>query len=349
MKNIEADSHNFGRKVFRQSDKIIKPRPIGLEWLFLSTNSPLRKLLDEIDVFCVDDFVDLKFDNYNFEPTISESSVDFVQLDEVPLILERKNLLSIGSLIALVQWFGMGDLHSENIFIGFQNNRFIASPIDIECIFEEYKIPSQSLIIPSFLIKEEESGLAKVFDTFKLKPIENSSSVLLFGYADTYLKLSEHAESIFSSIKSVSPIEKICSRVILRSTQKYYDHISDSKKLDLYPDEEHQTDNGDIPYFFRFLTSQQIYFWKTEKEYEQSSILLSDFDKLEAQLPKVDSSFIDSKASLDDIKLGAIQIAKYFDRVRSENYTSEYLSVKINYNPENIEIEFPEGKYKCAR
>lgn len=349
MKNIEADSHNFGRKVFRQSDKIIKPRPIGLEWLFLSADSPLRKLLNEIDVFCVEDFVNLRFDSYSFDPTLRESSVDFIQLDEAPLVLERKNLISIGSLIALVQWFGMGDLHSENIFIGHQNNKFIASPIDIECIFEEYKIPSQSLIIPSFLIKEEESGLAKVLDNLKNKPVKNSSSVLLFGYADTYLKLSENAENIFSTIKSVSKIENICSRVILRSTQKYYDHISGTKKLDLLQDEQFQADNGDIPYFFKFLTSQQIYFWKNEEGYEKSSVLLSDFDKLEVQLPNVDRPFVESKANIDNIKFGLIQIAKYFDHEASENYTSEYLSVKIKYNPDNIEIELPEGKYKCAR
>jgi hypothetical protein len=349
MKNIEADSHNFGRKVFRQSDQIIKPRPIGLEWLFLSTDSLLRKLLNEIDIFCVDDFVDPRFDNYNFDPTLSESSVDFIQLDEVPLVLERKNLLSIGSLIALVQWFGMGDLHSENIFIGFHKNKFIASPIDIECIFEEYKIPSQSLIIPSFLIKEEESGLAKVFDALKINLIENSSSVLLFGYVDTYLKLSENTKKIFETIKLISSLEKICSRVILRSTKKYYDHISGFNKLYLHQDEKFQAENGDIPYFFKFLTSQQIYYWKNEIEYEKSSILLSDFEKLEGQLPNIDESFIDSKAAIDSIKFGAIQIAKYFDHNAGENYTSEYLSVKINYSFNNIEIEFPEGKYKCAR
>src|SRR5262245_17288064 len=42
-----GDSHNFGRRATRRSGRIAKPRTLHWEWLVLSADSPLRRLLAE--------------------------------------------------------------------------------------------------------------------------------------------------------------------------------------------------------------------------------------------------------------------------------------------------------------
>lgn len=347
--SIEADFHNFGRRVLKDENHILKPRPVGLEWLFLSKNSPLRKQLEQLEVFCIDNFVDLYFEDYSFEPTLDNSRLDLFELENKDLKLNRKELLSVGSIIGLTQWFGMGDLHSENIFIGHKNNRFICSPIDIECLFDDFKLPSQSLIIPSYLIEENESGLSKIFTALQGQKNTEVVATILFSYIDTHIKLSEKSLDIFKTIFNIISSDKICSRVILRSTQKYYDHISGKHELEMFPDEEFQTKNGDIPYFFRFLNSKDLYFWKNEKEFIKSNIKTTDLEKLDQQIPIINESYFKFKKDINHIKVGIAQIARYFDIDDKKNYTSEYLGVKINYIDNDIEIQTSQGNFKCSR
>src|SRR5258707_12010451 len=42
-----GDSHNFGRRVALRRGRVANPRTLLWEWLVLSAESPLRRLLDE--------------------------------------------------------------------------------------------------------------------------------------------------------------------------------------------------------------------------------------------------------------------------------------------------------------
>jgi hypothetical protein len=42
-----GDSHNFGRRVSMSAGRVHKPRALLWEWLVLSADSPLRRVLDD--------------------------------------------------------------------------------------------------------------------------------------------------------------------------------------------------------------------------------------------------------------------------------------------------------------
>ena len=43
-----GDSHNFGRRVSLNAERVLKPRTLLWEWLLLAKDSPLRRRLNEI-------------------------------------------------------------------------------------------------------------------------------------------------------------------------------------------------------------------------------------------------------------------------------------------------------------
>lgn len=347
MTKILADSHNFGKSVLFKEGHVYKPRPVGLEWLFLSCESPLRKLLSESNIYAEKCLLNINFDNPSFRPSLKENRVEYKNAPIISKTLSDRNFLEIGSIIAMAQWFGLSDLHHENMFIGHKvDGRFVCSPIDIECIFEHHNLPSQSLLVPSYLIKKEQSGLRSIF-----KHVNEGSHIacLISGYIDTYVKLNSVSNDIYQLVLSLSDIKDISSRVILRSTQKYYDLKEGVDNFDLFDEERKQIENGDIPYFFKFLDSEDIYYWNTPESFSKVNISLNDFENLNQQIITFDKTFFSSDKKDTQLNLGISQITKYFDLNRAMDYQVSFDSTEISYIGEEFKVRAYDKKLRGIR
>lgn len=351
MDSVLGDRHNFGRQVKTVKAKVLKPRPTGIEWLFLSKESPLRNYLEKLRISCLEGFPDLRFDSFKFEPTLCESKVDFVAMDfSKPLVIKEETLHRIGSLIGFVHWFGIGDLHSENIFLGSTTDgRELCAPIDIESIFEKHYLPSQSLLLPSRLVERKKSGLFRFITKLEKNFYPERVAIIISSYLDTLWTLDAHKIEILNIINRIYPLGKIVSRVILKPTKDYLDHISKKTEIDLYHEEELQLENSDIPYFFKYLNSDKILFWKTGTHFEETTIDINDCDKLAQQVRSIDLEKLLSTNENLKPEFGILQIAKSFDFFKSQDYQSVYRNVTINYDQKLIKIKCLHGKYQCRR
>lgn len=347
MTKVFADSHNFGRSVFYKDGYIYKPRPVGLEWLLLSVESPLRKTLRESNIHAEKCLLNIAYDDQSFKPSLKEIRVGYKEKPAIKKTLRDQNYLEIGSVIALAQWFGLSDLHYENMFIGHEaNGEFVCSPIDIECIFEHHNLPSQSLLVPSYLINKDQSGLKDIFDHVNEG---KHIAYLVSGYIETYEKLNFISEDIFKVILNLSDLKNISSRVILRSTQKYYDLQKGKENFDLLDEESKQIENNDIPYFFKFLNSKDIYYWDTPKSFTKVKFSLSEFENLDKQIVNFDKTFFSLEKKETQLNLGMTQIAKYFDVNRNSNYQEIIDSVEISYIDNEFRVSSRDRKLRGIR
>lgn len=351
MPIITADTHNLGRKVYFSDGKVIKPRPVGLEWIFLSSASPLRKIFLELSLFNEMCLPDLNFDNNHLGPSLKENKVDFLKLKHNDFSLSESRLEAVGAVLAIIQNFGLGDLHFENMALGeSEDGNFIFSPIDIECAFESYTLASQSLVLPSKIFGAEKCGSAKLINKIKVDKLSFAPAIILRAYIETLLILQENSRKIITTLQEIIKDDSCISRVVLRETKKYINSLElgivDS---DYNSDELIQLKNGDVPYFFRFINSRKLYFWKDGKNYCESSIDVKSFDKLEAQLGIFSGDYFSMEQGRDFFKYGIAQVGKSFDCCLENNYNSLYKDVEIQYSKDTVNIKCRLGNYMCKR
>lgn len=352
MSVVSSDSHNFGLKAFYKDGKVFKPRSLGIEWLFLSSESPLRKLLKKHDIPVVRILPSLDFEKVDFEPSLKYRSVTFLDVKEnIEFKLQEFELVAVGSLVAICQWFGLGDLHVDNIIAGFDcSNKFLCSPIDLECFMELHRIPSQSLIIPSRTNSKDNSGLAKIIELLERSLDLHAPAYILSGYLESMEILSSLATEIYECLIEICPLEKLHTRVILKDTSSYKDLLAKkSFNPNLYNEEIFQLRNNDIPYFFKFCMNKEVYYWKSKKKYILADIELNSVDKLGDILKNLSKDFFFEKIKDHNLKVGALQIAKYFDVNSKIERKISYKNINIYYNIENIEITTKIGNIKCLR
>ncbi|HQP36676.1 MAG TPA: hypothetical protein PLI95_15930, partial [Polyangiaceae bacterium] len=153
--NHLGDSHNFGRRVSIRNGRICKPRTVAWEQLMLSASSPLRKLLDseaERDGLGKHAFAFLPDLRFTPSPDRIGGEVEQVRLRPLgtPSEARRRELAQVvGRSIALWSWFGVSDLHWENLALGAdERSRVVFSPLDIEMILADLSMPTETKLIP---------------------------------------------------------------------------------------------------------------------------------------------------------------------------------------------------------
>lgn len=146
--NQFGDKHNFGSFVTVEEEWVVKPRTLFWEFLFLSEDSLLRSRLNSLfkkhlSYSLFDLFIPLAFKDL----TKTSGKVQFVKMngDEIGNLTDLE-VNQVGSLIAMCFWFGIGDLHIENMVIGRREKKLVCFPIDIESIFEKMTHVTQTLL-----------------------------------------------------------------------------------------------------------------------------------------------------------------------------------------------------------
>jgi hypothetical protein len=282
-----GDSHNFGRRVSLRGDRIAKPRTLLWEWLVLSADSPLRRLLGEAA-----EHDGLGREAFDFIPTLAfyelegraGGQVERVQLEPLPSVAaggKRALAAIVGRSLALWSWLGVADLHWENLVLGVDaRGRTVFGPLDVEMILADLTRPTETKLLPDAdpeyaAICRHAAGVRRVLP-YLGKPIAAPDLVeMASAYRATLLFLDRHASAIATVFESLPELPEAPIRVCLRGTGEYVSARHESLWPPLLPAEAEQLARGDIPYFFRLYGRPGIHYYGDEALGELKRLPLS--------------------------------------------------------------------------
>lgn len=271
-----GDCHNFGRRVSRRGGRIVKPRTVVWEQMLLDAESPLRRLLDEAaerDVLGREAFGFLPDLTFHPASTGVCGEVDEIELEPLGALSdnEARRLAGIvGRSLALWSWLGVSDLHWENLVLGRDaRGRMIFTPLDVECIFDDLSLPTETKLIPDADpeyadICRHACGVRRVLP-YLGKPIDGSNLLdMAVAYSDTLAFFGRHGGEIASVFSHLPHLRDTPIRVCLRGTGCYMQARTEDVWPPLLAAEAEQLERGDIPYFFRLYGRPDIYFYDDE-------------------------------------------------------------------------------------
>lgn len=273
-----GDSHNFGRRVSHEGARIRKPRTLLWEWLLLSAESPLRRLLD---VQAKRD--DLGGDAFGFLPSLrffpsparahrpEGGEVERVDLRPLPARSNdqsRRALARIvGRAVALFSWLGVSDLHWENLVLGLDpKDRMVFAPLDVEMILGDLSLPTETKLLPDAdpeyaAICRHACGVRRVLP-YLGKPIDVADLLTMAAaYRETLAFCDRHATAIADVFTHLPHLRETPIRVMLRGTDEYVRARSEPLWPPLLDAENEQLSRGDIPYFFRLYGRSGIHYY----------------------------------------------------------------------------------------
>jgi hypothetical protein len=267
-----GDSHNFGRRVAMRDGRVAKPRTLFWEWLVLSGESPLRRLLDEAAQGS------LGRDAFAFLPSLAFSSprartggeVEHVTLEPLTArsaASRRALAVIVGRSLALWSWLGVSDLHWENLALGKgQRGQIVFAPLDVEMILADLSFPTETKLLPDAdpevaAICQHASGVRRALP-YLGKPLEAGDLVAMAStYRATLEFLDTHAGAIADVLSRLPGLEEAPIRVCLRGTDEYVHADTEALWPPLLDAEEEQLARGDIPYFFRLYGEPGIHYF----------------------------------------------------------------------------------------
>lgn len=327
MQPSAGDSHNFSQRVQIRSDGwVYKPRCLFWEKTFLSRQGIVREFLDE------QFFIHPESSPLELAPDLATELSDnnltgrIKALKLSPPSSERLNFRDfeqIGSVIALCVWLGITDLHLDNIAFGLsESGKLVFFPIDIECVFEDVLLPSQTCLIPN---SHSLNGVGAAAGLNKLTAILSKNQILaalpaiLFGFDQALTHLETFSANFLQLVSSNPHFSNCPIRVVPRATRTYANLLANREQAitpPLLPAEAEQLARGDIPYFFRFLNSDKIYHYVSKDFQYAESAWRANGDYFD--IPAVKT--LRSPLRLESIiqtplqrKAGLLQLARFFD------------------------------------
>jgi lantibiotic modifying enzyme len=350
-----GDMHNFGQCVQKCKDgSVFKPRPTIWEYQLLSSNSFFRQKLH--DFYLAGNGLPWSLlPNLQFWKSIdgAEQSghVEFLVLKPVRVTdsLNINFFEQVGHIIALLSWLGIGDLHKENIGCGYDSDgKIVLAPFDIESIFNNYALPTQTHLIPSAGLSKEKCGLSKVLKLLNSNSGDDLIAVICHGYlkALSFLQLcSKELENTFLSLKSV---KKTPIRVFPRSTSDYRRFLisDDIKSCEISDTELEQLKRGDIPYFFRFVGKNDIYYYIDKTKFSSANLPLNLKVQALGEIRTLSKNSF-SVRNIDTLKkAGVLQIAKTL--IKTKRGVAHYNDLDIQWNHEIKIYQANKIGIKCA-
>ena len=270
-----GDSHNFGRRVSLLEGRVAKPRAILWEWLLLSGESPLRRLLDdasERDGLGTDAFTFLPVLKFFRSRSVAGhgGEVEHVALEPLGTLDAggtRSLAKLVGRSLALFSWLGVSDLHWENLVLGRDaRERMVFAPLDVEMILGDLSVPTETKLLPDAdpeyeAICRHAAGVRRVLP-YLGKPIGVPDLLAMAAaYHWTLTFLDRNALAIAQVFDRLPALRETPIRVCLRSTGEYVRARSEPVWPPLLDAEAEQLARGDIPYFFRLYGRPGIHYF----------------------------------------------------------------------------------------
>ncbi|MDC0980401.1 hypothetical protein OAQ84_01560 [Bdellovibrionales bacterium] len=250
----------------------------------------------------------------------------------------------VGHVIALSVFFGLGDLHTENVFTGVDSKgKFTFFPIDIECLFDDLSLISQTLLVPTGNHPAKIGGLHAIGNILSGQQQSNSIAAIIKGFQEQLDALEDNRTQIFQVIFSSIRNHEAPLRVIPRATNTYKSYLTGDLKtneLPFYPSEIQQLERGDIPYYFRYLNSPAIRFYssKGSPTVAELSKQISIFN-LPKPLIASKNGLSRTAMSPEHRKASILQISRYL-LSKNSTYKASYKGIKIHTEKNMIYINY---------
>lgn len=268
-----------------------KPRPIYWEHLFFGQDSPIKKYFEAEGQFekSISEYI------FNLEVDVIDSWLGFSKAVTKPanLKISDEHYYSFGCLLAYCFFFGIKDLHKFNL-IPQENHLQV---IDAEVVLTNLILPHETLLLPFKEISFDLCGLSLLTESIQSLTEEHKRFVF-----EGYLKMSsliyKYQSEILETTKSQNLENPI--RVILRNTREYRSHLLGDKKInDLLAEETEQISRGDIPYFFKYLNDQNLY-WISEENGKHSQV--KSFGQFDKDIARHGTKIIDLVSSQEHVE-----------------------------------------------
>ena len=349
-----GDSHNFGRRVSLDGERIAKPRTLLWEWLLLSRESPLRRLLDQAALHD-----GLGPDAFGFLPTLKffgslgpeggeVERVDLEPLRSVDAETRRELGLVVGRSLALWGWLGVADLHWENLVLGVnERQRIVFGPLDIEMILAELSLPTETKLLPDAdpeyaAICRHASGVRRVLPYFG-KPVAVADlRDMASAYRGTLAFLDRHANEVAEVFANLPGLRDAPLRVLLRSTGDYVQATDRPLWPPLLEAETEQLARGDIPYFFRLYGRAGIHYYANETLSEIARL------PLHGDVPQLDPILEVSRGFRSPARKklredGLFTLLGAFDH---SSFTGKHAgeALTLTFSKRNLVVTFPDGE-----
>lgn len=345
---IVGDAHNFNQKVEQINETtLIKPRELFFEKLFLSEEFGYRSFIDNL--FLQKGLIS----PFNLAPIIhfgQNQQVELLKLDKlekkalVDFLNDELNLKAFGALFGFVFWYGITDLHKENMFLGTKNNKLIFFPLDIECLFSSTSKISQTLLLPSTELPKEKCGFWALLDHVK-EITEERKILFLKSFIDSVNLLNFHRHEIITRLLKIIAEQELQPkiRVILKNTKKYQEKINQPNSTDIFFAEELvQLERSDIPYFFKFINSDKLYYFNTKSSYQEAHI---DLKKINIPTPMTFASSQQAPLKTESTILAISELIEMFNLEQDGHYLNRVVlkyerNKKILFNIRDNRIEY---------
>jgi len=304
-----ADKHNFGKSVEvvrRASGKWFrKPRTVFWEWLFFGKDSPLVEIFNVVGQNCdraLSSFL------YNLEIEVEGNWLGYSREQKATPTdaLQPSHFYGFGVLLAYTYIFGIRDLHQQNLIM----TKTHLQPVDIEVVFTQLVLPSETLLLPFKTFGYEAVGIGSLAKSPRDFGQEQVRQVFA-GYFDFFICAKNRKDQIAHALSDADLSSHPC-RVIVRNTSEYGRHIEGKQPLEPLASEKAQLSRGDIPYYFKYLGKKDLRWLATPDQHEieeHLGIFTEDIDR-HAVSPL---GLLEANLSTDQKMIqGAMQIVRHF-------------------------------------
>jgi hypothetical protein len=203
----------------------------------------------------------------------SDSRVERLAPSVDDAAIERpQDAWACGVAIGIASWLGIGDLHHCNVRLLRRDGRLTLALLDVEVIFNDFSLPSETLLISRATRNDPGAGLAHALDSI---PAEGRAELALalalaLAYVSTIDALeNQNAEFHRSIAAAVSDHPMVAyARILPRATKEYAQFLTENVLPSVPFDdcESEQLRRGDIPYFLRFVNDSTIYWLSADDE-----------------------------------------------------------------------------------
>lgn len=244
-----GDLHNFGQAVRCETTPdgntwFKKPRTVFWEHLFFGVTSPLRCFFSRPEILF----------GQIVEPTYPSSVGRCLEVKSQNSTIPNGHY-AFGYLLGYAYLFGIQDLFCENLIRTSKN----IQPIDAEIVLSKFFLPHESSLIPFKTTPFEKSGLSLLEPNPSLITT-TSVREIIDGFVEVLSEATSKAVHILEQIEREVGSSQIPIRILLRPTSEYRNWQESAAKY--LPEEIEQMSRGDIPYFFKFIGDDSVYFYQ---------------------------------------------------------------------------------------
>jgi len=273
MSHLDADKHNFGQlvKPMERASFLFfrKPRPVFWEHLFFGQGSPLESLFSEMGENAPFDLASFLF---NLVVEIESEWLGYskeIKTADVPVT--EQHFYSFGVLLGYTYAFGIRDLHKFNLI----KTKSHLQVIDAEVVLTNLILPNETILLPFKDVPFEDCGASLLIDS--LEQLSTEQRRLIFaGYFDLFAVIFKKQKALVDCLTTIQCQAPI--RILVRNTRIYSNHLNGKSKIqDLLEEEQLQLERGDVPYFFKRLSDDRLYWISSENRNAASVKSLESF------------------------------------------------------------------------